>query len=110
MFSLLLIVVFAVAACGNDENASENNNGNEDTEQNGDVDNGEGVFKENCASCHGDDADGDGSGPDLRSETDNDEVIDQVKNGGGSMPAFEDELSEEEIEDVAAYITEEVAD
>lgn len=30
-------------------------------------------------------------------------VIDRIRNGGGSMPAFEGMLSEEEIQQVAEY-------
>jgi mono/diheme cytochrome c family protein len=32
-------------------------------------------------------------------------VVDRVANGKGAMPAFSDQLSPEEIEDVAAYVT-----
>jgi mono/diheme cytochrome c family protein len=31
-----------------------------------------------------------------------------VTNGGGGMPAFKGTLSEEEIEDVAAYVVQEI--
>ena len=34
-----------------------------------------------------------------------DAVVAQVTNGGGGMPAFGDSLSEEQIQDVAAYVT-----
>ena len=33
----------------------------------------------------------------------------QVTNGGGGMPAFKDTLSEQQISDVAAYVTEQIA-
>ncbi len=32
----------------------------------------------------------------------------QVTNGGGGMPAFKDQLSSEEISNVAAYVVEEI--
>ena len=35
------------------------------------------------------------------------QAVQQVTNGGGGMPAFKDQLSEQEIEDVSRYITEE---
>jgi mono/diheme cytochrome c family protein len=35
-----------------------------------------------------------------------DAVVSQVTNGGGGMPAFADQLSEQEINDLAAYVTE----
>ena len=34
-----------------------------------------------------------------------DAVVSQVTNGGGGMPAFGDSLSEEQIQDVAAYVS-----
>jgi cytochrome c6 len=33
-----------------------------------------------------------------------DAVVDQVTHGGGGMPAFGDQLSEEQIQNVAAYV------
>jgi len=32
--------------------------------------------------------------------------LERIKNGGTSMPSFKDTLSEEEIQAVAAYVTE----
>ena len=34
-----------------------------------------------------------------------DEVREQVTNGGGGMPSFKDRLSEQEIADVAAFVS-----
>ena len=36
-------------------------------------------------------------------------MIAQVTNGGGGMPAFGDQLSKQQISDVAAFVTERVA-
>ena len=36
-------------------------------------------------------------------------MIAQVTNGGGGMPAFGDQLDKQQISDVAAYVTQEVA-
>jgi mono/diheme cytochrome c family protein len=61
-----------------------------------------------CASCHVlADAGADGSvGPNL-DETHPDAalVVDRVTNGSGAMPSFADQLSEEQIADVAAYVS-----
>jgi mono/diheme cytochrome c family protein len=35
-----------------------------------------------------------------------DQVVEQVTEGGGAMPSFKDRLSEKEIRDVAAYVSE----
>ena len=61
-----------------------------------------------CGGCHTFAAAGStGSvGPDLDEASPSfDAVVEQVRNGGGAMPAFGDELSEQEIQDVAAFVT-----
>jgi cytochrome c5 len=72
---------------------------------------GETIFAENCAVCHGDTGHGGAGGPDLRTmplaQTE-EGAIQQVTNGGGGMPPFGEQLSEEEISDVAAFVVHEV--
>jgi mono/diheme cytochrome c family protein len=69
------------------------------------------VFSENCSTCHGATGEGGNGGPDLltmplaKTEAG---AIEQVTNGGGGMPAFKGTLSEEEIENVAAYVVQEI--
>lgn len=76
----------------------------------GDAEAGEAVFGEaGCGGCHTLEAAGtSGSiGPNLDdSQPDAALVVDRVTNGQGAMPAFGDRLSEEEIQNVAAYVVE----
>ncbi|MCW2979716.1 MAG: cytochrome [Solirubrobacterales bacterium] len=71
------------------------------------------VFSENCSTCHGATGHGGNGGPDLttmplaQSEAG---AIEQVTNGGGGMPAFAGTLSEEEIENVAAYVAQDITE
>jgi len=61
-----------------------------------------------CASCHTlADAGATGSiGPNLDATQPSLELaVDRVTNGQGGMPSFADSLSEEEIQEVAAYVT-----
>ena len=61
-----------------------------------------------CVGCHTlADAQATGTiGPNLDAvEPSYDKVVSQVTNGGGGMPAFSDSLSEEQIQDVAAYVS-----
>ena len=61
-----------------------------------------------CGSCHTfADAGSSGTvGPDLdQSSIDFDGAVQQVTNGGGGMPPFSGQLSEQQIADVAAYVT-----
>jgi mono/diheme cytochrome c family protein len=72
---------------------------------------GEMVFAENCAVCHGPDGHGGGGGPDLRTMPKAQEeatAIEQVTDGGGGMPPFGGQLSEEEIQNVAAFVVQKV--
>jgi mono/diheme cytochrome c family protein len=77
----------------------------------GDASQGTVVFSENCSTCHGATGEGGNGGPDLltmplaKTEAG---TIEQVTNGGGGMPAFAGTLSEEEIENVAAYVVQEI--
>lgn len=109
LFLLMLILLISACSGGDDNGASDDQDGSEKTTQNGDASNGEDLYKSNCMSCHGADGEGE-SGPDLTGESDYDAVVEQVKKGSDGMPAFEDDLSEQEINDVAAFITEEVAE
>jgi mono/diheme cytochrome c family protein len=75
------------------------------------VDQGRRVFTQNCAMCHGDEAEGmAGMHPSLRGAVDRltlEGVEVTVRNGRDTtppMPAFEDRLSDSEIADVIAYI------
>ena len=61
-----------------------------------------------CVSCHTlADASATGAvGPNLDAvKPSYEKVVAQVTNGGGGMPAFADTLSEEQIQDVAAYVS-----
>lgn len=120
---LFLALILVVAACGGNDKGSSgsgtgDDSGSESTDDSGgestaqgDVDNGAKVFENNCMSCHGKEGAG-GGGPTLQGDdfaTNYDKVVKLVKNGGGGMPAFGEQLSEQEIADVSTYITEEIA-
>ena len=79
-----------------------------ETEAEGDAAAGESVFASNgCGSCHVLEAAGASGavGPNLdESQPDHELVVDRVTNGAGAMPAFGDQLSETEIQNVAAYV------
>ena len=61
-----------------------------------------------CGNCHVfEDAGTSGTaGPNLdESQIDFEGAVQQIAEGGGGMPAFKDQLSDEEIANVAAYVT-----
>src|ERR1700753_653267 len=82
-----------------------------ETAAGGDAEAGAVVFSENCSTCHGATGHGGNGGPDLRTmplAQSEEGAIQQGTNGGGGMPPFGGTLSEEEIENVAAYVAQEI--
>ncbi|HET9242060.1 MAG TPA: c-type cytochrome [Gaiella sp.] len=115
LFVALLLLV--AAGCGGDDDsdtaeppaATTTDTTTDEGDETGDAANGEMVFASaGCGGCHTFEAAGSSAsvGPNLdESSASFDEVVEQVTNGGGAMPAFGDELSEQEIRDVAAFVT-----
>jgi mono/diheme cytochrome c family protein len=111
-----LLAVVAVAGCGGEEEVTptpETVEGALPTQPSaggeGDPANGKEVFASaGCGSCHVlSDAGTSGQvGPNLdEAQPDEALVVDRVTNGAGAMPSFKDRLSEQEIADVAAYVS-----
>ena len=115
--ALLLVagtLALVAAGCGSDDDsdtaeppaATTTENGGGET---GDAANGEQVYvAAGCGGCHTFEAAGSSGsvGPNLDDASPSfDLVVEQVTNGGGAMPAFGDELSEQEIRDVAAFVS-----
>ena len=74
-----------------------------------DTNNGRTVFESICAFCHGLQGEGGlGGGVSLFSATNLEVVMDRVRNGLEIMPGFGGSLTEEEIQDVSAYVVEEL--
>ena len=68
---------------------------------------GKPIFTESCGGCHVlEEAGTQGTiGPNLdEAKPDYQEALEQIRNGGGGMPAFKDQLSEEQIKDVTAFV------
>jgi len=69
---------------------------------------GKKVFTSNCGGCHTLAAAGtNGSvGPNLDDASPSyDKVVERVTNGQGVMPSFKDDLTAQQINDVAAYVS-----
>lgn len=67
---------------------------------------GQQVFRQNCAVCHGNNGGG-GIGPALAGNNhlkDVQYVVNQILHGGGGMPTFGNQLSNEQIAAVATYV------
>ena len=65
------------------------------------------VFVQNCGGCHtlGDAGTSGAVGPNLDDlKPSMDAAVEQITNGGGGMPAFGDQLSEQQIQALADYV------
>ena len=72
---------------------------------------GEELYDASCAACHGTNLEG-GAGPPLDRTSDAAELSDaryvlRISDGRGSMPAFSDQLTSDEIDEIIAYIRDE---
>ena len=106
-----LVLCMGVTACGGDDEDSgattETTTTETTTTDETTTASGREVFVADCASCHTlADAGATGAiGPNLdESSLDEAAVEAQVRSGGGGMPAFEGELSDEEIQAVSGYV------
>jgi cytochrome c6 len=80
----------------------------------GDAGRGGKVFDDNCAQCHYPDSKDEKVGPGLQGVKDgklpdgraatHDKILDIVNTGPAEMTSFKDRLSEQEKEDVVAYV------
>ncbi len=105
---VLALLVVAAAGCGGDDDdggaATTAATTAETTEDGAD---GAAVFTSSCGSCHTLEAAGTSgsTGPNLDELMPDEATVEaQVRSGGGGMPAFEGQLSDAEIEAVAAYV------
>jgi len=110
--ALFASMMFAIVALAREEE-EEGGHAEEPAaaeEARGDPEAGKGVFASaGCGGCHVLEAAGSSGeiGPSLDATTlDHDAIVEQVTNGGGGMPPFGGQLSEEEIQDVAAFVVE----
>jgi mono/diheme cytochrome c family protein len=113
VFALTLAAVaVSAAACGGGSSPSSDSGATPATQPaqpKGDAAAGKAVFKDSgCGRCHAlADADAHGSvGPDLDLLKPSFATVRaQVEQGGGGMPSFADDLTAQQIADVAAYVS-----
>jgi hypothetical protein len=100
---LLLLLVGLLAGCGGGDGDGDGGDGAETSA-------GASIYAEQgCGSCHTFSPAGSTGtvGPSLDdADVSFERAVQQIRDGGNGMPAFGDKLSEQEIEDVARYVTE----
>jgi mono/diheme cytochrome c family protein len=119
--AVLAALVLALAGCGGDDDGDEEAGQTGTTTAQTDTETGQtGTGAEEsagaavwastgCGVCHTLEAAGSTgtTGPNLDEvKPSQEEVAEQVREGGGGMPSFEDRLSAEEIQAVAQYVAE----
>lgn len=94
------IALLFLSACGGDPRAAAI------AALEGDAASGAPLYATHCASCHGDDGSGD-SGPALVGdvhEHSDEELASKILGGGLVMPGFADELGDQEVADLIAFL------
>ena len=95
----------AEAAGGGDGVQHAGESERESAQADGDPEAGEGVFADNCSTCHGADGGGGNGGPSiLNLKRSPEDVLQQIEKGGGGMPGFESTLTPQQIADVYEYV------
>ena len=122
LLALTILLVLLLAACGGSDDqdtspetvqgetpTAETENGEGDGGE-GDAEAGASLFTEQgCGSCHTfADAGSTGTtGPNLdEAQPSFDAAFQQIQNGGGVMPAYGEQLDDQQIADLAAYVSE----
>ncbi|MBN1238833.1 MAG: cytochrome c, partial [Gammaproteobacteria bacterium] len=77
-----------------------------------DLERGSEIFRQTCMVCHGDRGQGGqhGGGLPLTDTLTLETIVDTVANGRNDMPAFGTVYTPEELQDVAAYILDELVE
>jgi mono/diheme cytochrome c family protein len=110
--AVCLVLPVGLAACGGDDDAANTTTAATSSEASGgDAGAGQEVWVvAGCGGCHtlaAAGSEGQLRGPNLDElQPDYDTVLNQVTNGGGGMPVFGERLTEQQIRDVAAYVSE----
>ena len=101
---LLLVLIAVLAGCGGGDDGGNGGDGGTAASE------GEQIFAENgCGGCHTYEPAGSSgtTGPNLDdSSVTFEQAVEQITNGGGGMPPFEGDLTAEQIDAVARYVTE----
>lgn len=99
-----IVLMFIVAFYGASQINEAQGKGGEKAGQTANA-NPEAIFKQNCSSCHGENLQG-GAGPNLQhigKSMSKKDISNQIKNGGGGMPAGV--IKGEEAEKVATWLS-----
>ena len=104
--AVLIVIVFAVFACSKGSSQRKEFNITESKSYEASM------FRQNCAICHGQEANGkemeDKIIPSLRygeaATKSEEEIYQQIKEGKLPMPAFKDQLTEDEIQKMVKFV------
>jgi mono/diheme cytochrome c family protein len=100
-----LVTIVALAGCGGgDDTGAAPAREDVIADLTGDTTNGKALYDATCSVCHGAAGLG-GTGPAINAGTGEDLLIESILYGGGGvMPAYEEDYSDQEIADITAYV------
>lgn len=118
MYKWTFFVVFCLACClgvglllfnlpGKEESVADKPPSVEIPDTPADASAAEDLYKANCVGCHGDQMQG-GMGPNLQKvggTLSKDKIYNQILKGGGGMPAFQEQLSDDQIINIASWLS-----
>ena len=98
--ALAPLALTLLAACGDDPRTTDIVNLNRDAAA------GKVVYDANCSGCHGATGAGTAAGPDLSKQgrLSDETIVNTILSGKGSMPAYADKLSDQEVADALGYV------
>jgi len=113
---LSLTLILFLGACGQKNQAGENQGTTGGTTTggattggtSGGTANAEAIFKQNCVACHGNNLEGKlGPNTNLQkvgAKLSKDQIVNQIKNGGNGMTPFKGVLSDDQINALADWL------
>jgi mono/diheme cytochrome c family protein len=103
---IIAVTCFCILSCSSGENTNSSAQPVPATTELPAVKNGKSLFETKCASCHGADGTaGIGNAAALHASTlDSISVIRTITNGRNGMPAFKDQLTSDQLHQLASYV------
>lgn len=105
LFTVSIITVIMLAACGSDSSQQDQTN-TAVVETDSDSNGAEMLYKKSCLSCHAADLSG-MVGPSLKeigSKLSKEEIVERITLGRAGMPSFKSRLSEQDIEALGSWL------
>lgn len=104
-FAVVVVATLSVAQVGCSGTAADPARSTAIEALTGDLTNGKRLYEPTCTTCHGADGKSGSEKKNIAADaaSNKSKAIEQVLSGGGSMPAYADQYTDQEIADIVAY-------